>query len=244
MDVRCFTVGQVAENCYVVRRDGADRGLIVDPGEEPERILGGRRRARDRDRRDPRDPHALRPHRRRRPGGGGDRGTRLLPRDRGPGARRHHVLRPLARVRPVRELRRRRDGRRRRAARARRARDRGHLHARATAPGTSRTRSATSRRCSPATCCSRARSAGSTSRAATGRPCWRASGRWSTAIGEETVVYPGSHGGDDARRRARLEPVPGRAHRLSATRARSEHGGRAAGCRRAACRPPGRGPRR
>ncbi len=40
MDVRCFTVGQVAENCYVVRRDGADRGLIVDPGEEPERILG------------------------------------------------------------------------------------------------------------------------------------------------------------------------------------------------------------
>jgi hydroxyacylglutathione hydrolase len=40
MDVRSFTVGQVAENCYVVRRDGADRGLIVDPGEEAERILG------------------------------------------------------------------------------------------------------------------------------------------------------------------------------------------------------------
>ncbi len=40
MDVRCFTVGQVAENCYVLRRDGADRGLIVDPGEEAERILG------------------------------------------------------------------------------------------------------------------------------------------------------------------------------------------------------------
>ena len=40
MDVRCFTVGQVAENCYVLRRDGSDRGLIVDPGEEPERILG------------------------------------------------------------------------------------------------------------------------------------------------------------------------------------------------------------
>jgi glyoxylase-like metal-dependent hydrolase (beta-lactamase superfamily II) len=40
MDVRCFTVGQVAENCWVLRRDGADRGLIVDPGEEPERILG------------------------------------------------------------------------------------------------------------------------------------------------------------------------------------------------------------
>jgi hydroxyacylglutathione hydrolase len=40
MDVRSLTVGPVAENCYVVRRDGADRGLIVDPGEEAERILG------------------------------------------------------------------------------------------------------------------------------------------------------------------------------------------------------------
>ena len=34
-----LTVGQVAENCYVIRRDGSDRGLIVDPGEEAERIL-------------------------------------------------------------------------------------------------------------------------------------------------------------------------------------------------------------
>ena len=40
MDVRCFTVGQVAENCYVFRREASDRALIVDPGEEPERILG------------------------------------------------------------------------------------------------------------------------------------------------------------------------------------------------------------
>jgi hydroxyacylglutathione hydrolase len=39
MDVRSFTVGPVAENCYIVRRDGADHGLIVDPGDEPERIL-------------------------------------------------------------------------------------------------------------------------------------------------------------------------------------------------------------
>jgi hydroxyacylglutathione hydrolase len=39
VDVRSFTVGQVAENCYVIRRDGADRGLIVDPGDEAERIL-------------------------------------------------------------------------------------------------------------------------------------------------------------------------------------------------------------
>jgi hydroxyacylglutathione hydrolase len=40
MDVRSFTVGPAAENSYVVRRDGAERGVIVDPGDEPERILG------------------------------------------------------------------------------------------------------------------------------------------------------------------------------------------------------------
>ena len=34
-----LTVGQVAENCFVIRRDAADRGVIVDPGEEAERIL-------------------------------------------------------------------------------------------------------------------------------------------------------------------------------------------------------------
>jgi hydroxyacylglutathione hydrolase len=34
-----LTVGPVAENCFIFRRDGADRGLIVDPGDEPERIL-------------------------------------------------------------------------------------------------------------------------------------------------------------------------------------------------------------
>jgi hydroxyacylglutathione hydrolase len=39
MDVRMFTVGQVAENCFLFRADGSDRALIVDPGEEPDRIL-------------------------------------------------------------------------------------------------------------------------------------------------------------------------------------------------------------
>ncbi len=34
-----FTVGPIAENCFVFRRDGSDRGLIVDPGDEAERIL-------------------------------------------------------------------------------------------------------------------------------------------------------------------------------------------------------------
>jgi hydroxyacylglutathione hydrolase len=39
MDVRMFTVGAVAENCYLLRRDDSDRALIVDPGDEAERIL-------------------------------------------------------------------------------------------------------------------------------------------------------------------------------------------------------------
>jgi hydroxyacylglutathione hydrolase len=39
MDVRMFTVGPVAENCFLVRRDGSDRALIVDPGEEAPKLL-------------------------------------------------------------------------------------------------------------------------------------------------------------------------------------------------------------
>jgi hydroxyacylglutathione hydrolase len=35
-----FTVGPVAENAYILRRDGSDRALLVDPGEEAERLLG------------------------------------------------------------------------------------------------------------------------------------------------------------------------------------------------------------
>ncbi len=38
MDARCFTVGPVAENCWIARRDGADRALVIDPGDEPERL--------------------------------------------------------------------------------------------------------------------------------------------------------------------------------------------------------------
>jgi glyoxylase-like metal-dependent hydrolase (beta-lactamase superfamily II) len=39
MDVRSFTVGPVQENCYLVRRDGAKRAVIVDPGDEADRLL-------------------------------------------------------------------------------------------------------------------------------------------------------------------------------------------------------------
>ncbi|HEY1688822.1 MAG TPA: MBL fold metallo-hydrolase [Solirubrobacteraceae bacterium] len=39
-DVRSFAVGPIQENTYIVRADaGATKALIVDPGEEPQRLL-------------------------------------------------------------------------------------------------------------------------------------------------------------------------------------------------------------
>jgi hydroxyacylglutathione hydrolase len=40
MDVRMLTVGPVAENCFIFRADGAKEALVVDPGDEAERLLG------------------------------------------------------------------------------------------------------------------------------------------------------------------------------------------------------------
>jgi glyoxylase-like metal-dependent hydrolase (beta-lactamase superfamily II) len=39
MDVRMFTVGPVAENSFLFRRDGSDRALLVDPGDEAPVLL-------------------------------------------------------------------------------------------------------------------------------------------------------------------------------------------------------------
>jgi hydroxyacylglutathione hydrolase len=39
LDVKMLTVGAIAENCFLLRRQDSDRILIVDPGEEAERIL-------------------------------------------------------------------------------------------------------------------------------------------------------------------------------------------------------------
>jgi glyoxylase-like metal-dependent hydrolase (beta-lactamase superfamily II) len=39
LDVEMLTVGSIAENCFLLRRHGSDRVLVVDPGEEAERIL-------------------------------------------------------------------------------------------------------------------------------------------------------------------------------------------------------------
>ena len=38
MDARCFTVGMVAENTWIARQEGAASALLIDPGDEPERL--------------------------------------------------------------------------------------------------------------------------------------------------------------------------------------------------------------
>jgi glyoxylase-like metal-dependent hydrolase (beta-lactamase superfamily II) len=40
IDARMFTVGPVQENCFIVREKGASNAVIVDPGDEPEKLLG------------------------------------------------------------------------------------------------------------------------------------------------------------------------------------------------------------
>jgi hydroxyacylglutathione hydrolase len=39
IDVRMFTVGPVQENCFIVRQKDSGTALIVDPGEEADRLL-------------------------------------------------------------------------------------------------------------------------------------------------------------------------------------------------------------
>lgn len=39
IDVRMFTVGPVQENCFIVRKQDASTALIVDPGDEADRLL-------------------------------------------------------------------------------------------------------------------------------------------------------------------------------------------------------------
>jgi glyoxylase-like metal-dependent hydrolase (beta-lactamase superfamily II) len=41
LDVRTFTVGPFHENTYVVRERGADAALLIDPGDEPDRLIEG-----------------------------------------------------------------------------------------------------------------------------------------------------------------------------------------------------------
>ncbi len=40
MEARWLTVGPVQENTWIARQDGADQALLIDPGDEPERLKG------------------------------------------------------------------------------------------------------------------------------------------------------------------------------------------------------------
>jgi hydroxyacylglutathione hydrolase len=40
IDARMFTVGPVQENAYIVRLPNADRAVMIDPGDEAERLIG------------------------------------------------------------------------------------------------------------------------------------------------------------------------------------------------------------
>jgi len=39
LEVRQLTVGPIAENCFILRPEGGGKALVLDPGEEAERIL-------------------------------------------------------------------------------------------------------------------------------------------------------------------------------------------------------------
>ncbi len=39
MDVRMLTVGPLAENCFLAARDGETAAIVIDPGEEAERLI-------------------------------------------------------------------------------------------------------------------------------------------------------------------------------------------------------------
>ncbi len=39
IDARMFTVGPVQENSFIVREKGSDRALLIDPGDEAERLI-------------------------------------------------------------------------------------------------------------------------------------------------------------------------------------------------------------
>ena len=137
MDVRMFTVGPVQENCFLVRRDGADRAVIVDPGEEAPRLL-----ARDRGARASTLEAILLTHTHFdhvgavAPGRAGDRRAGLLPGARGAGPRGHHGLRAVAGFGPFESYEAEHTVAGGETLELAGLRHRRHLHARATAPAT------------------------------------------------------------------------------------------------------------
>ena len=136
MDVHGFTVGPVAENCFFAARDGAAEAIVVDPGDEAERLIA----ALDELGLDVEAILLTHTH--------FDHVGAVAPLARHTGAPVYcpelekGVLAdimsfvPWPGLRAVRVLRRRRARLRRREARARGPRDRRPLHARATRPAT------------------------------------------------------------------------------------------------------------
>jgi glyoxylase-like metal-dependent hydrolase (beta-lactamase superfamily II) len=40
-EIRCLVVGMLQGNCYLIRCDDSGHGVVIDPGDEPERIAAG-----------------------------------------------------------------------------------------------------------------------------------------------------------------------------------------------------------
>ena len=208
MDVRSLTVGPVAENCFVVRRDGADRGLIVDPGDEADRILGAV------DELGLGIDAILLTHTH------FDHIGAVAPVAAATGAPVYcpelevpvladiMAFVPWPGFGPYESYDADETRRRRRAARARRVRDRRPAHPRPQPRPRHLLDPRRARRCSPATSSSRARSAASTCPAATGRRCSRTLRDLLETLpgGDHRLSRP--HGDHDDRRRARDESVP------------------------------------
>ena len=217
MDVRCLTVGLVQENTWIVRRDGSDtRRCWSIPATRPSasrpRSTTSASRPSRRSCSRTRTSTTSAPSRRwrRRPA---RRSTARS--SRSPVLADIMAYVPWPGLRPVRVLRRRRDARGRRAARARRPRDRRALHARPLPGPRDLLDPRRAARCSPATCCSRARSAAPTCPAATTRTLLQLDRRrCSTRCPTRPRVLPGPHGRRRRSARERADqPVPARARR-------------------------------
>ena len=212
IDVRMFTVGPVQENCFIVREKDSGTALIVDPGDEAERLLrrstsSGSRRSRRSSSPTPtsttsapwrpsRGPPARRctaPSSRR------DVLANIMDYVPWPGFGPFESYEADHTVAGGETLELAGIDARRRSSPP------GHSPGHVTYAIADEARPVLRRRPVPGL-----GRDGSTCPAATGRRCWPRSSRWSTLrAGDDRL--PGPHGDHDARSRARHQPVPARA---------------------------------
>ena len=228
---RCSPSGRWRRTRYIFRRDGSDRALIVDPGDEADKLLGAIDGARRRS-----STAILLTHTH------FDHVGAVAPVARATGAEvwvpeiEKLVLAdimsfvPVAGLRAVRVLRRRAHARGRRAARAGRLRDRRALHAGPQPRPRDVLDPGRAGRSSPATCCSRARSAAPTCPAATGATLLESIRALVDSLPERDDGLPRPHGHHHAGRRAGHQPVPGRARRERDGRSSRPRGARSTCC--------------